>query len=273
MRILLRSVIALTALLVAATFGTVRAADMPIKAPSMPAPPPVWSWTGFYIGGNAGYAWGTANLDPSFTCAIFGLCPINDAANLANSNAIAGGSLSPSGFTGGGQLGYNWQTGNWVLGVETDFDALNLRDSRSASVPRTTLASIFSATTSISTGWMYTLRGRLGWTVAPTVLLYASGGLALADATLSNAFAITGLGATAGASSTSPTLTGWTVGGGLEWMVAQNWTVKAEYLYVDFGSISTTANVVGGGAAVPNVYSTSTDLKTNIVRAGVNYKF
>ena len=76
-----------------------------------------------------------------------------------------------------------------------------------------------------------------------------------------------------GASSSSDTLVGWTVGGGVEWAFAPNWSVKGEYLYMDFGSISTSTNVASAAFVNPNVFSTSVDLKANIVRAGINYRF
>ena len=96
----------------------------------------------------------------------------------------------------------------------------------------------------------------------------------MTDAKISNSYSTTNNpgDTAAGASSSSKTLAGWIVGGGVEWAFAQNWTVKAEYLYADFGSVSTSANV-NSTFANPNLFSSSADFKANIVRAGLNYKF
>jgi outer membrane immunogenic protein len=248
------------------------AADMAVKA----APAPVvalYNWTGFYVGLNAGYAWGDSNHDSTFTCPVAGTCPVNVPANQALFAAIGSGSLSPAGFTGGAQAGYNWQSANFVFGLETDFNALNLKATRLGAAPSTNTASIFSTSSSISTDWLFTFRGRIGVTVAPTVLLYGTGGLAVTDARLSNAAAVTPPGPAAGASTSSQTLTGWTAGGGVEWALSRNWTLKGEYLYVNFGSLSTTTNLAGAGFANPDTFTTSAKLNAHIARAGVNYRF
>jgi outer membrane immunogenic protein len=259
--------------------GSAMAADLarPVYRHPVAVAAPVYSWTGFYVGGNVGYAWGHSDITPNFYCtdpAQAG-CSVNVPANLANINAASIGSLSNNRFTGGGQVGYNWQIGGLVLGVESDFNAFRLSNSQSAAVPSTTTASIFNPSTSLETDWLFTLRGRAGWAVAPAVLLYATGGLAITRATLANLYFTTNNPANlgAGASSNAETLTGWTVGGGVEWALNHNWTLKGEYLYADFGSLSTTAYITGPGFAFPNVFSTSADLKAQIVRVGLNYKF
>jgi outer membrane immunogenic protein len=110
--------------------------------------------------------------------------------------------------------------------------------------------------------------------VVPAVLLYGTGGLAVTNAKVSNPYFTTNNphDTASGSSSNSETRAGWTVGGGVEWAFAEYWSVKAEYLYVDFGSISTSANVTLPPFN-PNVFSTSADLKANIVRVGINYRF
>jgi outer membrane immunogenic protein len=249
------------------------AADIARKAPP-PPPAPIFSWTGFYIGGNAGYDWKDVGVNSNFSCPAGAGCAATNPTNLANITAASSGSVSAHGFTGGVQAGYNWQVNSTVFGIETDFDAFKLKGSRSAAVPSVTTTSIFHPSTSIDTDWLYSLRGRLGWAAVPTVLLYATGGLAVTDAKISNSYSTTNNPAdtAAGASSSSKTLAGWTVGGGVEWAFAQNWTVKGEYLYVDFGSISTSANV-NSTFANSNLFSSSADFKANIVRVGLNYKF
>jgi outer membrane immunogenic protein len=175
------------------------AADM--SRPVYKAPPPaapVWSWTGLYIGGHLGGAWGTDD----FSTTAFGTPGIDT-----------------SGFIGGGQIGYNWQFHpNWVVGVEGDI-AWSGADG--------------SATTGVLTvtsdhNWYATLAGRLGYT-AGQWMVYGKGGGAWKDADYTAAIA--------GATSTiSDTRGGWMVGVGLEWMFAPQWSAKVEYNYLDFGS-------------------------------------
>jgi len=99
------------------------AADLPVKAPLYKATPEaVYNWTGFYVGGNAGWAWGNSSATSVFTCPT-PVCSRSIAANLAAFGAGATGSSSPNGFTGGLQAGYNWQAGSAVYGLETDFNA------------------------------------------------------------------------------------------------------------------------------------------------------
>jgi outer membrane immunogenic protein len=269
----LRSTASCVALIGALAFAStaVLADGMPRRA-SYAAP---LSWTGFYAGVNAGYAWGDADVGSNFSCPAGTGCSVQVPANLANINAASRGSFSANGFTGGAQAGYNWQSGTVVYGVELDFNSFNLNGSRSVAVPSTTTTSIFHPGTSIDTDWLFTLRGRLGWTLTPSALLYATGGLAITDASVSNSYFTTNNPANlgAGSSSSSETLTGWVIGGGLEWKLDRKWSFKAEYLFVDFGSISTTAAITGPGFANPNTFSTSTDLTAQIARAGLNYKF
>jgi outer membrane immunogenic protein len=253
------------------------AADLPVKQPIYSAPVAMpFSWTGFYVGGNAGYAWAAdPNIASNFSCPAGIGCSVSVPINLANVTAASTGRLSAEGFTGGVQAGYNWQIGGVVLGAEIDFNAFDLKGSRAAVVPSATTPSIFNLSTSIATDWLFTLRQRVGFAVAPTVLLYATGGLAVTKATLANAFFTTNNPANtaAGASGNSKTLTGWTVGGGIEWAFNRNWSLKGEYLYADFGSIAAATAITSPGFANPNVLATSTTLRAHIARAGINYKF
>src|SRR5262249_21312103 len=132
----------------------------------------------------------------------------------------------------------------------------------------------FAVTTAFEANWVSTLRGRFGWAITPTTLIYATGGVALTELKMSNAFvddAIAMLAATvntSGSSSASRIIAGLTVGGGVEWALFANWTLKAEYLYLDFGSVSTTALVINSNLAPanPNLLRTSADLKAQLAR-------
>jgi outer membrane immunogenic protein len=251
------------------------AADMALKAP--PPSAPIWTWTGWYVGATAGGDWGRDPVTSLFTCPD-AACAYIIPANLAVVSAAGTGTLKGSGFTGGIELGYNAQFGNFVLGAETDFESFRVAATRVVTGPFPAAVTNFTVGTSVSTSWLWTLRGRAGFALAPQVLVYGTGGLAVTQARLSNSFtdnfaALGGAANTAGASSTSGTWAGYVVGGGVEWGIAPHWTVKGEYLYVNFGSKTTTAIAGGLPGFTPNTLTTTGTLSANIARAGVNYKF
>lgn len=194
---------------------SVFAADMPVKAARTVVQAPSFSWAGYYIGLNAGYAWGRSDVSSINSCPAGAGCAYTLPANLSAFNAAGTGKLSPSGFTGGFQAGYNWQTGALVSGVEADFDAFNLSRTRSAGglVPIGAGQS-FLVTTATKTDWLFTARGRLGWAFAPSALVYATGGLAVTKLKVSNSFADTFVPIQSGASTHGVTKAGWVVGAG-----------------------------------------------------------
>jgi outer membrane immunogenic protein len=246
----------------AADLGT-RPEPVYTKAPMMA---PALSWTGFYIGGNAGYGWGdsetTGTLDPN--SAFGNAAPVAQPAYNANMSP----GLKPKGFAGGATVGANWQMGMLVLGAEGDFGAFHLSDTANTSVTPTGHVNLSSATT-VNTDWLATARARVGWAFDRS-LLYATGGLAATDLKFHQVNTYAGLGPTGVEDiSLSSTKTGWTVGAGWEYMLNRNWTVKAEYLYMDFGSISGTGTV----PIQPVTVAHTADLVANVVRGGVNFKF
>ncbi|WP_027520381.1 outer membrane protein [Bradyrhizobium sp. WSM1417] len=166
-----------------------------------------YSWAGPYLGANLGYEWGSVNNNPA----------------------------KPSGFVGGVQAGYNFQTGPWVFGVEGDIQAAGADDT--------------FAPWKFSNPWFGTLRGRAGYAFS-NVLFYGTAGLAFGE-----------LRAQTFGWTESHTSAGWTIGAGAEVGFAPNWSAKLEYLYID---LSTSQFAITG---VSNGYSAS------VVRAGVNYHF
>jgi outer membrane immunogenic protein len=258
--------------------GTASAADLPMKAlPSTP-PPPIFSWTGFYIGLNAGGDWGTSHTSTTVTDNPAGFVPsFLSALNTAGAPA----SFDTSGFTGGIQGGYNWQVGNWLAGLEVDFEYFRSAGSKTTSVgPIAGLpGSVVSVTSSISTDWLFTARPRLGMIVANNWLIYATGGLAVTR--LKASWGISGTSGTligdtlAENASGSTTKAGWVVGGGVETALPGDWLIGAEYLYVDFGSVSANSPNISDRpfVAVPNPVSHSADLKSNIARVRLSRKF
>ena len=194
-----------------------------------------YNWQGLYLGVNAGYGWG------------------ND--NAASFSAFGGssGAINPSGWFGGGQVGYNAQFNSLVLGLEADLQAADISDTTGLAGGAFT-----QATTDIE--WFSTVRGRIGYAAGPA-LLYFTGGWAFADVNAS-VTSTNGVGSTVSMSS-DDIQSGYTLGGGIEWAFAPNWSLKSEYLYVDLGK-ETWSSPVG-------TYSTDTDFHT--ARVGLNYRF
>jgi outer membrane immunogenic protein len=187
--------------------------EYPVKAPVVRA----FDWSGFYVGVNGGYGWGTSRYD---------------FPGVSNRFDVNGGMA-------GGTVGYNYQFGQTVFGIEGDFDWQNVKGS----------AACVAGLCQTKADWLATVRGRLGYAV-DRFMPYVTAGAAFADVK-----------ATVPAAAQSDTRTGWTVGGGAEYAFAPNWTVKAEYLYVDLGKF--TCNVCGSNVK----------FNENVVRAGLNYKF
>jgi outer membrane immunogenic protein len=251
----------------AALSGSALAADLGArsydKAPAMAAS--VTNWSGLYIGGNVGYGRGSG--DTSFLPQNLGaLGTIAPATTL---------DTKLQGVTGGAQIGYNWQMGAIVTGLEADIQGFNIRGSVTQS-PLNNLPTFFPSfrLADEKLAWFGTVRGRIGVTVAPDLLLYGTGGLAFGQI---DASANTDLGFFPRdfyPASVSQTKVGWAAGAGAEWMFARNWSARAEYLRVDFGNVTAVGNVV---TLDPDFVGTSVTYKwktqTNIVRAGVNYHF
>jgi outer membrane immunogenic protein len=259
--------------------GTVaaQAADLPTRKEA-PAPvfvPPPFTWTGFYIGVNAGGIWPSGSREASIFDPLAGV----DGGFLSASFPGGLGSQS-AGFIGGGQAGYNWQTGAFVLGVETDFDGTTLSKSFNNSgapfLGGPFLGDVLSVNGKASLSWLGTTRARLGFVATPDnrLMIYATGGVAYGGGT-SNFSAFDSLTGAFWTGSPSSTRVGWTIGGGVEYAVTNNVTIKGEYLYADLGSAS--FNSVGNTAVALNFPGTTVSGKINynasIFRAGVNYKF
>jgi len=166
-----------------------------------------YSWAGPYLGVNLGYAWGSVQNNPT----------------------------KPSGFEGGVQAGYNWQSGPVVFGVEGDLQATGANET--------------FAPWKFSNPWFGTVRGRVGYAFS-NIMFFGTGGLAFGELR----------GETFGLSETH-TRAGWTVGAGTEFGLTQNWSAKIEYLYVDLAN----SNFVITGA--------SNGYRLGVLRAGVNYRF
>ncbi|MBV8661597.1 MAG: porin family protein [Hyphomicrobiales bacterium] len=244
------------------------AADVPTtKAPPAPAPlPPPFNWTGFYFGGNIGGAWGMGS--PSVSALV------NGVPAFTNFIPTRFGS-EPTSWIGGVQAGYNYQYGQAVVGIEGDIDWTDL--SRQATTTITGAAAPFSVT---STGmarldWIGTLRGRVGYAFAwdNRMLVYGTGGLAYAGVTNAGTVTFNTIGQEWSATN-NPTAFGWTVGGGLEYALTDNVTIRGEYLFYDLSNEKFTTAANGpAAAAFPATFTIKTDYQGSIARAGVNVKW
>ena len=240
----------------------------------LPASP--YNWTGFYLGVNAGANWARSDATTSASSAPlpgFG-GPYFFAGDVPIINGIGSGSMAGSGFTGGAQAGYNWQFNSTVVGLEADFGAFHGKASRTATGSVISSGDTPTITSSVDADWLFTARGRLGWAFG-NLLPYVTGGVAVTHLRATNSFSGVGgfFGVPSGTWSASKTKAGWVIGGGLEWALAQNWSVRAEYLHVRFDSIDASGVVSASGAGYGSAISTSTDLSADIVRAGLSYRF
>ena len=207
-------------------------------APANPSyktvPAAVFSWTGFYVGGNVGYGWADTSV-PGFA-----------------------GTERLSGVIGGAQAGYNWQTGNWVVGLETDFQYSGQQHKT------VTVAGAVTMEQTDKLSWLGTTRVRAGF-AADRWYFYGTGGVAYGEGKVSGSATALGVSVPFGGSGSK---VGWTAGAGVEAALGRNWSWKTEYLYADLGtvSIAVTAGGVPVGTGTVKVHD-------QIVRTGVNYRF
>ena len=197
-------------------------------------------WDGFYVGVTAGYTWANSELH---TSTIFDGYFLD--VNVPVVNRAGHRNVDPKGFNGGILTGYNLQWCSILLSLETEFDAFVLRRSATAShnyVDSEDDRSGFTIVQSIETDWLYTLRPRLGWTWN-NWLIYGTGGLAVTRLKYEEDFSDTTLARAREHGSFSRTKTGWTAGAGVEYAFNRCWSIKAEYLYVDFNDTDTNSNL------------------------------
>jgi outer membrane immunogenic protein len=191
----------------------------------MHAPSTGSSWTGFYMGANAGYAGGTART---------------------SATGIGSGSAGYDGLISGGQIGYNWQSGKIVFGVETDLQASGVEYTETS----------FGIIARSRLDYLGTVRGRIGVTFA-SIMPYVTAGIAYGQNTIS----ASGFGTTI---RDQQTHLGWTIGAGVEAQISSGWSVKGEYLYVDLGRETYFSAIAGG-------FQAEADFHT--ARIGLNYRF
>jgi outer membrane immunogenic protein len=224
----------------AADIGPLSPPPAPYKAGPFAAP--LYDWTGFYIGGHLGTGWSTTTTTDRIGSAF---------APLGTGVDISGG----AGFIGGGQLGYNFQTGPWVFGVEGDFTYTDIHGST------TTVAAPANVGLTSRLNWLGTVTGRLGYSWDRT-LLFAKAGLAFGNVTLDVTPPKVAV------FDSNDTRTGWTIGAGAEYAFWNNWSLKAEYNYLDLGTRTVTATSPAGASILADAKITE-----HMIKLGANYKF
>ena len=239
----MKKLVALAAVAAALGFiNTANAADMATKAPVYKAPyaPPAYNWTGFYLGINGGYARASRDV------IVF---TVDDPC-----------CVSPKGWFGGGQIGYNYQIGTWLLGVEADFQG--------ADISKTVNDVNFGDTMHSRVDWFGTLRGRLGYVFDP-MLIYVTGGLAYGHVNNS----VVGPILVGTPYNIDRTKAGYAIGGGVEYRLAPSWSVKAEYQYINLGKNAPTnpAGLAFDQLGPPVTSVNDNDFHT--VRLGLNWHF
>jgi len=253
-----------------AAFGTsALAADLPRKAPVYAPPAPLFTWTGFYLGVNAGGIFGSqGNFQTIGTPGFIGLGPTLVPGSLGTNN---------NGFIGGGQIGYNWQFGATVIGLEADFDGTTLSKSASFTSAATVLGTTLTTSANAKLDYLGTVRGRLGFVPMDRLLIYGTGGLAYGDVKTTTSVVPNAVPGGLWSGSSSSVRTGYAVGAGLEYAVTNNFTLRGEYLYYDLGNTTTSAlgnGLIRGIAPLNGIdYISQVREAGSIVRAGANYKF
>ena len=233
-------------------------------------------WHGWYAGINLGGDWGHGSQHlsaaPGSSAIVIPPADINAISTLA-------GKSNPAGFTGGIEGGYNYKykSSGLLLGFETDFEAMSL-DQKVAKTfqptvqvnpppPTTPTATV---TQSLKTDWLWTLRPRIGWVFGDgRWLLYGTGGLAVGNVKQTATYSDNLLPPNSAALSGSDTQVGWVAGLGAGYAISSNWSIKAEWLYTDLGTVRASASTPNGYAII----TSSGKIQSNIVRVGVDYRF
>ncbi len=241
-----------------------------IKGPRVETPRPPPTWTGAYLGVNLGGGWSHSNpdigpyYDPNFPAAAGNLFLLPGGADVSKNSG---------GVVGGGQIGYNYQIGSSVIGAEADIQASSIGSHENnnffpwypspltpggylsplAAFPGYGYQGQAGFNVGLTLPWFGTVRGRAGYLVTPTWLIYGTAGLAYGEVQ-------------GGASGFSNTRAGWAAGGGVEWNFKENWSAKFEYLFVDLASGAGSGNSAGWG------WSYNIHPQVNILRVGLNYR-
>ncbi len=243
---------------------TAVAADMPLKAP--PPAQLAYRWSGLYAGGHIGGAWAG---NETWTTS-------NELSPAVLFSPGSFGNQGDGSFIGGVQIGYNWQFhSNWVVGLEADWTKTSQHDKAGGPLPGTGVfpSGTYSTDLRRDTKWLASVRGRIGY-ATDTMLAYFTGGIAWGDLDYSaNAFNTVVPGFLSHPTSFGETATGYVLGGGIEYALDRNWSVRGEYLYYRLNGATRIA-----GEAPPPAFGSSAvygwdDAISHVARFGINYRF
>jgi len=228
---------------------------------------------GFYVGGYAGEVIGHSDAKTTTVFSSTGYFATTSPGAIATAGAQKLGSNS---FTGGGQAGYNFQSGHVLVGLEADFGSMRMNGSNSGTAiyPCCT-ATNFTVKQSLNTRWLLTARPRIGY-ASKSFLVYVTGGLAVTNVNYQAVFTDT-FATAAENGGIKANRRGFTAGGGIEGKLSKHWSLRGEYLYLDFGRFTTTSinlTAYSPPTAYPtNVFTHSDNLRGHLLRGGLNYRF
>ena len=242
-------------------------------------------FAGTYAGIDAGPAWASSSYQTNSGCVPLAaggvFCIVSPDPSASNGVAVANsgsGNFNIKRLNYDAHVGHDWNIKNYIVGGEAEFGGMNISQSMTSNglFPFPFLGTTYSVYDAISTSWLATLRARAGVVVKQQFLLYATGGLAFTDLKLSSGYndnaVAPGFPGGSGSASKSNFKTGWTLGGGGEWQLSDAYSLRLEYLYVKFGSINL-AVPLSNTSAFTQTMQTSADLKNQILRIGLNYRF
>jgi outer membrane immunogenic protein len=264
------------AVFVALAVSPAMAADAARPAPVYTKAPiaSAYDWNGSYIGINGGGAWGTFDTRTSTVFSPIGYFATTSVPAIAGAGLL---SFKPTSITGGGQIGHNVQTGIMVYGLEADINYLHLSGSAAGGATYPCCApTAFTINASANTDWLITARARFG-IAANNWLVYVTGGPAFTSVKGSFVFRDTFATAAESASISNSLNIGIAGGAGIEAGLMTGWTMKAEFLYVDFGSVTVhSSNLTAFAPPIvfpANTFTHSVNLKSTIARVGLNYRY
>ncbi len=248
--------------------AAVAAALVAVAAPAM-AQETASPWIGLYVGGNVGGNWG--GTQTRTTVAPGGGAVVIPPADVSAINLPYPSTHNSAGIVGGLEGGYGYRAGDVMVGLETDIQSFNVAESNAATFPssvRSNPTINYALAHLVNTHWLWTLRPRVGY-MTGRWMIYGTGGLALSDVQLQASYADNRVPPNLVSLSTSSTRAGWIAGGGLAYAITPQWSIKAEYLYTDLGTIHA-ANTPPSGFVTLQGRST---VRSNILRLGVDFRF
>jgi outer membrane immunogenic protein len=226
-------------------------------------------WSGWYVGGNVGADWGDSSTKATVAAGTGAIVIPTPDINLINATGDDGSNRT--GFTGGIEGGFNYQTGSLLLGLETDFVALEVSQRQTVNFQSTlplNPPATYQLNQRAKTSWMWSLRPRIGYVAGP-LLIYGTGGIATSDIKVDFGLSDNRTPQNVVTGDHSKTKVGWIAGLGAGYAISPNISVKGEWLYADFGSVSTSVTSDRNFVTL----TSEAKVRSNILRVGADYRF